>query len=108
VTERRLVWAVAVHQLISWGTIYLAFPVFIAPMEAELGWSRAEISGAFTAGLLASGIAAIPAGHWADRHGGRGIMALGAGLGAVLLVAWALLDRLLLFYAKATPRSPAH
>jgi predicted MFS family arabinose efflux permease len=99
VTEGRLVWTVALHQLVSWGTLYLAFPVFIAPMEAELGWSRSEISGAFTAGLLASGLAAIPAGRWADRHGGRGIMAAGAGIGAALILAWALLDSLALFYA---------
>jgi len=99
VTEGRLVWTVAVHQLICWGTIYLAFPVFIAPMEAELGWSRAEISGAFTAGLLASGVAAIPVGRWVDRHGSRWPMAIGAGLGALLLVAWALLGSLALFYA---------
>ncbi len=99
VNERHLIWSVAIHQLIVWGTIYLAFPVFIAPMEAELGWSRAEISGAFTAGLLASGVAAIPSGRWVDRHGSRWPMAIGTAAGALLLGAWAMLDSLALFYA---------
>jgi MFS family permease len=97
--ERRLVLAVAIHQLISWGTLYSAFPAFVVPMEAELGWSRAAIAGAFSTGLLASGIAAIPAGRWVDRHGSGGLLALGAGLGALLLVAWSALDSLALFYA---------
>jgi MFS family permease len=99
VTDRRLIWTLALHQIIAWGTLHVAFPVFIAPMEAELGWSRAEIAGAFTAGLLTSALAAVPAGRWADRHGGRGIMALGAGLGGLLLVAWAFTADLLAFYA---------
>jgi MFS family permease len=99
VSERSLIWSVAIHQLIVWGTIYLAFPVFIAPMEAELGWSRAEISGAFTCGLLASGVAAIPVGRWVDRHGSRWPLAVGTAVGAALLLAWAMLDSLALFYA---------
>jgi MFS family permease len=99
VTERRLAWTIALHQLFSWGTLYLAFPVFIAPIEAELGWSRTEIAGAFTAGLLSSALAAVPAGRWVDRHGGRGIMALGAGIGGLLLVAWAASSSLAAFYA---------
>jgi len=99
VTESRLIWSIAIHQLIVWGTINLAFPVFIAPMEAELGWSRAEISGAYTCGLLASGLAAIPVGRWVDWRGSRWPMAIGTAIGAVLLLAWASLDSLALFYA---------
>ncbi len=99
VNDRRLVLTLAVHQLIAWGTLSAAFPVFIAPMEAELGWSRAAIAGAYTTGLLASGLAAIPAGRWADRYGGRGILAVGAGLGALLLLAWAMTSSLVAFYA---------
>ncbi|WP_137180192.1 MFS transporter [Roseomonas sp. AR75] len=98
-SERRLVIAVAIHQLICWGTVYSSFPAFLAPMEAELGWSRAAIAGAFSTGLLASGIAAIPAGRWVDRHGSGGLLTLGAALGVPLLVAWSLVDSLVLFYA---------
>lgn len=88
-TDARLIWGVAIHQLICWGTLYSAVPVFIAPMEAELGLSRADIAGAVTAGLLAAGLAAIPVGRFVDRRGSRGVMALGALLGGVALLGWA-------------------
>ena len=98
--EARLVLGVAFHQLICWGTLYSAVPVFVAPMEAELGWSRAEISGAVTAGLLVAGLTAIPVGRVVDRHGSRGVMTLGALLAAPVLAAWsAMPDSLVLFYA---------
>ena len=88
----------AVAQTISWGTLFTVFPLFVAPMEAELGWSRTEVNGALTAGLLAAGLAAIPAGRWVDRRGGRGLMTLASLAGAALLLAWAATDRLWLFY----------
>ena len=35
-------------QLIGWGTLHVPFPLLVAPMEAELGWSRvAPADGAF-------------------------------------------------------------
>ncbi|HEV7267603.1 MAG TPA: hypothetical protein VGN83_22265 [Falsiroseomonas sp.] len=52
--EGRLVLGVPIQQLICWGTLCSSVPVFIAPMEAELGRSWAEFSGAVTAGLLAA------------------------------------------------------
>lgn len=88
----------AAAQTVSWGTLFTVFPLFVAPMEAELGWSRAEINGALTAGLLAAGLAAIPAGRWVDRRGGRGLITLASLAGAALLLAWAATDRLWLFY----------
>ena len=81
-SEGRLIWGVSIHQLVCWGTLYSSFPAFVAPMEAEFGWSRAEISGAFTAGLLVAGLTAIPVGRWVDRHGSRGVMVAGAAAGA--------------------------
>jgi predicted MFS family arabinose efflux permease len=96
--EARLIWGVSVHQLVCWGTLYSSFPAFVAPMEAEFGWSRAEISGAFTAGLLVAGLTAIPVGRWVDRHGSRGVMVAGAAAGAVLLLGWAAVPSLVLFY----------
>lgn len=88
----------AAAQTISWGTLFTLFPLFVAPMEAALGWSRTEINGALTAGLLAAGLAAIPAGRWVDRRGGRALMTLASLAGAALLLAWASVDRLWLFY----------
>jgi MFS family permease len=57
-------------------------------MGAELGWSRGDISGAFSVGLLLAGLAAIPAGRWLDRHGPRLLMTLGSILATLLVLSW--------------------
>jgi hypothetical protein len=68
----RIVGALAVTETISWGIIYYAFTVFITPMERELGWSRAEMTGGFSLALLIMGAMAYPVGGWVDKHGARG------------------------------------
>ena len=73
-----LVWALAAAQLVSWGSIYYSFSLFVVPMESELGWSRASLNGALSLGLLVSGLVAYPIGARIDRHGGRAVMALGS------------------------------
>ncbi|MGH6718192.1 MAG: MFS transporter [Alphaproteobacteria bacterium] len=83
-----LVVALALCQLVSWGTIYYGFALFVAPMEAEFGWSRAAINGAASAGLLVSGGCAYAMGRWIDRWGGRWLMAAGSVLAGVLLALW--------------------
>ncbi len=98
-SDRRLIWTIAITQLVGWGCLFTPFQLMIAPMEQALGWSRATISGAFTLGLLASGLLAIPAGRWVDRHGGRGPIAWGGLLGAGLLAAWSQVDNVWAFYA---------
>ncbi len=93
-----LVGALAAAQLVSWGSIYYSFSLFVLPMQRELGWSRNAINGALSVGLLAAGAAAYPVGAWIDRSGGRRVMALGSALAAVLLAAWAEVDSVGLFY----------
>jgi MFS family permease len=68
-------------------------------MEAELGWGRALISGAFTLGLLVSGLVAIPVGRFVDRRGGRGVLGWGAVAGAGLLALWSQVSSPWEFYA---------
>src|SRR5215208_1710983 len=67
-------------------------------MQEELGWSRTAVTGAYSLGLLVSALAAPLAGRWLDRHGPRGIMTLGSMAGAVLLLGWAAVEDLLVFY----------
>lgn len=88
----------AVTETVSFGVLYYAFTVFITPMQAELGWSRAALTGAFSLAQLVSGLAAIPIGRWLDRHGPRLLMTAGS-CGAMLLVlAWSRVENLWLFY----------
>jgi len=88
IPDRLLFWGTAITQLVGWGTLFIPFQLTVTPMEAELGWSRVLLSGAFTAGLLVSGLAAIPAGRWLDEHGPRALMTGGALMGALLLICW--------------------
>ncbi|MCY4145851.1 MAG: MFS transporter [Chloroflexi bacterium] len=78
--------ALAVTETVSYGVIFYAFSVFITPMEAELGWSRAQLTGAFSLSLLITGLVGVPVGYWLDKRGGRLLMTAGS-IGATLLVA---------------------
>ena len=98
-SDRTLVWGIATTQLIGWGTLYTPFPLMVGPMEAELGWSRVLLNAAFTCGLLASGLAAVPAGKWLDRHGARGMMSVGTFLAALMLLGWSLVENPLAYFA---------
>jgi MFS family permease len=97
-SENRLIWGVSIHQLICWGALYSVVPAFVAPLEAEFGWSRADVSGGVTLGLLVAGISAIPIGRYVDRNGARGVQTLGALLGAAALLGWAAVPSLPVFY----------
>jgi MFS family permease len=81
-------WALAVAQLVSWGSIYYAFSLFVVPMESALGWSRTSTNAALSVGLLISGFAAYPIGTWIDRGHGRRVMAFGSILAAAMLAVW--------------------
>jgi predicted MFS family arabinose efflux permease len=98
-SDRRLILCIAIGQLIGWGTLFSAFPLFGAPMEAELGWTRTEFNAGLTLALLVSGLAAVPAGRWVDRRGGRRLLALGGWGGAALLAAWSQVESLLAYWA---------
>jgi MFS family permease len=93
-----LVFTLALTETTSWGILYYAFTVFLTPMQAELGWSRADLTGAFSMALLLSGLAGIPVGRWLDRHGPRLLMTLGSCAASLLVLAWAEVERLTTFY----------
>ncbi len=93
-----IVLALAVTETISWGIIYYAFSVFITPMETELGWSRAQLTGGFSLALLVMGGMAFPVGTWIDRHGSRLLMTVGSILASLLVVGWSQVTDITLFY----------
>lgn len=86
----RLVAALGIAQVISWGTLFYAIGVLGAPMRAELGVSDVFLFGAFTVGLLVSGMLAPLAGRHIDRHGGRAVLSAGSALGALSMAVLAL------------------
>jgi cyanate permease len=84
----RIVATLAVTETVSWGVLYYAFAVFQVPMRAELGFSSAQTAGAFSLAVLVTGLAAVPAGRWLDRHGARWLMTAGSVAAVLLVVAW--------------------
>lgn len=94
-----LVAGLSLAQLVSWGSIYYAFSLFVVPMEADLGWSRTALNGALSLGLMAAGLCAYPVGRLIDSHGGRWLMSAGSLLAVLLLVAWSQVEHIAAFYA---------
>ena len=88
----------AFTETVSWGVLYYAFAVFLVPMQVELGWSAATLTGAYSLALLISGLAAPGVGRWLDRHGPRALMTAGSVLGALLVLAWSRVQEAAVFY----------
>jgi MFS family permease len=93
-----ILWVLSLGQLITWGLVYYTFPLFVGPMEKELGWSRDQLYGALSAGLLVAGLCSIPVGAWIDRGHGRMLMTGGSALAAVLLFVWSQVHTLPMLY----------
>jgi MFS family permease len=95
----RIVHTLAIAQTISWGVLYYAFTVLLLPMQRELGFSTATLTGAFSLAVAVAGVAAVPVGRWVDRHGGRVLMSLGSAVGAGSVVAWSRVETVVGLYA---------
>jgi MFS family permease len=81
----RLVPALGVTQIISWGTLYYSIAVLGASIREELGISSAALFGAYSLSLLLSALIAPLAGRAIDRYGGRTVMSFGSATAAVAL-----------------------
>src|SRR5215212_3803954 len=93
-----LVIVLGITETITWGIIYYGFAVFLPFMEAELGWSRGAMSGAFALATLLSGVFAAPVGRWLDARGPRLLMTAGSIAAALLTLAWSRVASLEGFY----------
>ena len=65
-------------QVVGWGVLYYAFPVALAAIAADTGWSETVATTAFSTGLLVSAVAGILVGRLLDRHGPRPVMTAGS------------------------------
>jgi predicted MFS family arabinose efflux permease len=74
---------------VAYGALYYGFSVLISRPAAGGDFSRALLSGAYGGAVLTGGLAAIPVGRRADRHGVRWLIAGGGVLGTGGLVAFA-------------------
>lgn len=79
---RRIVWPLAIAETIVWAAMYYAFPALLLEWEKDFGWSKTELTGAFTISLLVSAAASPIAGRIIDRGYGRYLLAGSAIFGA--------------------------
>jgi MFS family permease len=94
-----IVAALSVTETVSWGILYYTFAVFLLPMQRDLGFSAAELTGAFSVAMLISGAAGIAVGRCLDRHSPRALMTVGSAAGVALVLAWSQVQGLAAFYA---------
>jgi MFS family permease len=86
-TVWRLVPALGITQIISWGTLYYSIAVLGASMRTDLGISSTALFGAYSASLMISAIVAPAVGRTIDRLGGRRVMSLGSIVAGIALLA---------------------
>jgi MFS family permease len=93
-----MVGGLGMTELVSWGVLVYAFSVLVVPMRTELGWSMAALNAAHATGIVVSGLLAIPVGRVLQAHGARGVMTTGTVATVVMLVLWATVDSVPMFF----------
>lgn len=86
------------------GETFWSFGVFFPPLEAEFGWSRAQLSSAYTLFLLGYALSAFITGRLADRYNPRPILFISgiiAGVGISLCSQVDTITQLRLFFILA-------
>lgn len=91
-------WILSVAQLITWGSIFYGFALFMAPLEKALDMTRAQSSLGFSLMLLTEGLLAFFIGRWIDKGHERLIMTAGSLLVGLLLLAHSLIHTMAQFY----------
>jgi MFS family permease len=95
---RLFITGLGIGQICSWGSLYYSFPLIAEAMGSDLGWSKPDLYGAATIGLLLSGVAAYPVGSAIDRGHGRTIVAGASVLAGILLIAWSQVESIAVLY----------
>lgn len=90
-----------IGQICSWGALYYSFPLIAESMGRDLGWSKPNLYGAATLGLLLAAAAAYPVGKAIDRGHGRIIMSVGSLAAGMLFLAWSQVGALSIFFTIA-------
>ncbi|MGI9507451.1 MAG: MFS transporter [Geminicoccaceae bacterium] len=87
----RITLPLAIAETIVWAAYYYSFPALLLIWEQDLGWSKTELSGAFTLALAAFALLAPVVGRLIDRGYAAWTFAGSALLAACLLVALSLM-----------------
>lgn len=82
----KVVWPFAIAETLLWATYFYSFPAFLPTWEQELGFSKTELTGAFTLSLTVSAILSPVVGRLIDKGYGRLVFSGAAALAAVMLI----------------------
>jgi predicted MFS family arabinose efflux permease len=91
--------AIAVAETLFWAGTFYAAPALLLHWETEEGWSRAELTGAFTLALLAAALGGPIAGRLIDRGHGRAVLSLSGLAAGTIMGAIGFVDELRIFQA---------
>ena len=88
---RRVVAALCLTEIVSYGILYYAFTVLNASIVSDTGWPLVVTTLAFSIGQVVGAVGGIAVGRIIDRHGPRAVMTAGSTLAvpALVLIAWA-------------------
>lgn len=101
-SDRTLTHVLGAGQVCSWGSLYYSFPLIAQSMQEELGWSKSELFGAATMGLIAAALVSYPIGVAIDRGHGKAVMGWASIASALMLIWWSHVDSLIPFYVVVT------
>lgn len=76
--------------MVGFGVILYGFSVYATEQAAGADFSKTALSLAYGGSVFVGGLLAIPVGRYADRHGVRAVVGMGAVLGAIGLGAFAM------------------
>ncbi len=85
-----LITALGIAQIVSWGTLFYAIAVLGPAIRKDIDVTSVFLYGAFTAGLVVSGVASPWVGRLIDRKGGRFALSIGSIVAALAMVVLAI------------------
>lgn len=88
----------SISLLLSWGSLYYAFPVLAPAMQLDFQGDSEVLTGAFSVALLMWGLATYPVGLALDRFGARAVMTSGALLAAAGFIGLYIVESMWMFY----------
>ncbi|GJL88870.1 MAG: MFS transporter [Minwuia thermotolerans] len=83
---RRAILPLAIAQTVVWAGVFYSFAGLLARWEADLGWSKSDLSAGLTLALIASAAFAPFVGRLIDRGKGRYLLTFGPVVAAILLL----------------------
>ena len=100
--------ALVLALMISSGTGFYCFGVFMEPVREDFGWTKAQVTWIITIYWIVSGFSSPIIGRLIDIHGARKVMLFTATLNGVCLLALGAVNTLWQFYLAYGLKAIAH